>query len=96
MRLAIEPSRGEPPPTASGGTAACARDLLEAGADPNKAKDNGFTALMYSCQNDHEHCARALLEAGADKDKEIPGYPGANALVIARQAGHSAICNLLE
>ena len=28
----------------------CARALLEAKADPNKANNNGFTALMHSCQ----------------------------------------------
>ena len=31
----------------------CASNLLKANADPNKATNNGYTALMLSCQNGH-------------------------------------------
>ena len=78
-----------------GGNEQCVHALIEAGADMEKPDNEGFTPLMSCCQNGHDLCARALLEAGADKDKELPGYPGANALAIAKQAGHSGICNLL-
>ena len=82
--------------SASRGHDLCARALLEAGADLNMQNNEGYTALMWASNKNHELCARALLEAGADTDKELPGYPGANALAIAKQAGHTAICNLLS
>ena len=60
----------------------CARALLEAKADPNKAEDGGFTALMWCCQKGNELCARALLEAEADPNKATDD--GFTALITAR------------
>jgi ankyrin repeat protein len=39
--------------------------LLEAKADPNQAKPDGWTALMLAAMNGHEQVALVLLEAGA-------------------------------
>ena len=35
------------------GNEQCARNLLEANAEPNKAANQGETALMVACQNGH-------------------------------------------
>ena len=48
----------------------CARALLEAKASPNKANNDGATALMLACAANHDQCARALLEAKADPNTE--------------------------
>jgi hypothetical protein len=45
--------------------------LLEAKADPNKARSDGVTALMCAAQNGHEQVV-VLLKAGADRNKELP------------------------
>ena len=39
--------------------------LLEAKADPNKANDEGVTALIKAAEYGHEQCVRALTEAGS-------------------------------
>ncbi len=49
------------------GHTACARQLLAAGADPNAANHDGFTALhIASCRADTE-CMELLLAAGASQ-----------------------------
>ena len=45
------------------------RALIEAGADVNKAKDDGVTPLYIATCNGHEAVVRALIEAGADVNK---------------------------
>ena len=45
------------------------RALIEAGADVNKAMDNGATPLYMAAQNGHEAVVRALIEFGADVNK---------------------------
>ena len=50
------------------GREACARALLDKGANVDVANSDGFTALMAACQNGHEACARALLDKGAKVD----------------------------
>jgi len=39
--------------------------LIEAGADANKAVENGLTLLCIAAQQGHEAVVRALIEAGA-------------------------------
>jgi cytohesin len=41
------------------------RALIEAGADVNKATDNGGTPLVVAVKSGHETVVRALIEAGA-------------------------------
>ena len=45
------------------------RALIEAGADVNKAMDDGATPLYVAAQEGHEAVVRALIEAGADVNK---------------------------
>ena len=45
------------------------RALIEAGADVNKARDNGVTPLFIAAHKGHEAVVRALIEAGADVNK---------------------------
>jgi ankyrin repeat protein len=52
-----------------------ARLLIEAGADIDKAKDNGVTPLYVASQNGHVEVARLLIEAGADIDKAADNGP---------------------
>ena len=42
------------------------RALIEAGADINKARDNGVTPLYIAAQEGLEVVLRALIELGAD------------------------------
>lgn len=48
---------------------ACLRRLLEAGADIEKADDEGRTSLHWAAELGQRDCLRMLLEAGAEKDK---------------------------
>eukprot|EP00972_Heterocapsa_arctica_P044157 6518149-Heterocapsa_arctica.AAC.1 len=45
------------------------RLLCGAGADKDKARPDGATALYIASQNGHLEVARLLCEAGADMDK---------------------------
>ena len=40
--------------------------LIQAGADVDKAMNNGFTALMLASQYGHGAIVEVLLQAGAD------------------------------
>ena len=71
-----------------------ARFLLENGATVDATEEDGYTALMFCCENGHEQCVNALVEAKANihaknKDKDT-------ALDIARREGHAVVCQLLE
>ena len=46
-----------------------ARLLCEAGADTDKAMQDGCTSLIMASRNGHLEVARLLCEAGAEKDK---------------------------
>ena len=71
----------------------CARVLLEAKADPNKANNAGVTALMLSASDGHNLCVRALLENGAAVDAtEEDGW---TALMFAKQNNHDLCARLL-
>ena len=67
--------------------------LIQAGADINKAKNNGYTALMVASEKGHAAIVEALIQAGADIDKAANN--GYTALMFAHHAGHSAIVKLL-
>ena len=76
----------------------CARALLEAKADPNKAIDQegqnkGFTALMWAAQFGHDLCARVLLEAGAAVNHAAVN--GATALILSASNGQENCVQLL-
>ena len=43
--------------------------LLSAGADKDKADNNGWTPLIWAAGGGHVEIVRLLLAAGADKDK---------------------------
>ena len=47
--------------------------LIEAGADVNKAADDGETPLYTAASNGHEAVVTALIEAGADVNKADNG-----------------------
>eukprot|EP00972_Heterocapsa_arctica_P035152 5175096-Heterocapsa_arctica.AAC.1 len=49
-----------------------ARLLCEAGADKDKARPHGATALYAASESGHLEVVRLLCEAGADKDKVGP------------------------
>jgi ankyrin repeat protein len=51
------------------GCLACARTLIEAGADLDKADPEEVSPLLLAIQNAHYDTARLLLESGADPDK---------------------------
>ena len=71
----------------------CAHALIEAGAAVNATTNAGATALMYSADGGHLPCAQILIDAGADKNVECSF---GTALSLARQNGHTVLCELLE
>jgi hypothetical protein len=79
---------------APSGHEAVVRALIEAGADINKARDNGVTPLYIAAQQGHEAVVRALIEAGADvnKARDTGGTP----LFTAALEGHTAIVQILR
>ena len=79
---------------ARSGHEAVVRALIEAGADINKARDNGVTPLYIAAQQGHEAVVRALIEAGADvnKARDTGGTP----LFTAALEGHTAIVQILR
>ena len=52
------------------GREAVVRALIEAGADINKAKNNGVTPLYIAAQVGHEAVVRALIELSADVTRQ--------------------------
>ena len=58
------------------------RLLLAAGADPNQARPDGTTALMYHAGLGNADAIEVLLEAGADVT--VAGKGGATAIDVAR------------
>mgnify|MGYP000090432921 FL=1 len=70
------------------------RALIEAGADVNKADDNGVTPLYMAAEQGHEGAVRALVELDADINKAID--VGATPLYVAALQGYLAIVQILE
>ena len=69
------------------------KGLLAAGANKEKAMDNGATPLYIAAHNCHIAVVEALLKVGADKDKAKDD--GATPLYIAAQNGHIAVAEAL-
>lgn len=67
--------------------------LLEAGADPNTAQQEGFRPLHSAAQNGNVDIIRRLLEAGADPT--IPDTQGRPPSALAAEGGFEAIVELL-
>ena len=69
------------------------KDLIQWGAQVNKAKDGGFTPLYIATQNGHTATAEMLILLGAQVDK-AERY-GATPLYIAAQNGRTATAEML-
>ena len=71
------------------------RKMLEQGADPNVQSRDGYTALMYACQDRRTDTAtvRKMLEQGADPN--VQNNYGETALMKACRSGHTDIARLL-
>ena len=51
----------------------CCERILAAGADKDKADDDGWTPSIRAASNGHVEIVEMLLAAGADKDKADNG-----------------------
>jgi ankyrin repeat protein len=72
-----------------------ARQLLDAGADPNLAADGAFTALLAAAVRGDRAMVDLLLERGAATDPDVrPGVPAP--AVAALLAGHGDIAMRLD
>jgi len=72
------------------GGAACARHLIDAGADAN-AKWSPFTLLAVAAGYDDLAMARLLIDAGADVNAPVEGLP----IIAAVRGGHIEMTRLL-
>ena len=72
-----------------GGHAACARLLIELGADTNAASNDGATPLAMCCINGHDACAALLLSARAEAERTTA--QGYSPLFAAAHGGHSRL-----
>lgn len=75
------------------GYEACARLLVQHGANKNKAENYGATPLYIACQNGHEACARLLVELGANINP--PMNHGVTPQLAACDNGNEACARLL-
>ena len=71
-----------------------ARLLLEHGADPELAEENGVTPLHIACLHGRLEIVELLLNAGVDMEREAAG--GYTGYETARLAGHQGIMRLIE
>jgi ankyrin repeat protein len=68
--------------------------LISAGADPNQADSDGWTALMFAAETDAELPVKILLAAAAD-----PAHvsrDGRTAASIGKDRGHLELASLLD
>ena len=68
--------------------------LLAAGADKDKADNDGYTPLLGAAGEGHVEIVRLLLAAGANKNKATS--VGMTALSLATSRGHQEIVQLLQ
>merc|ERR1719421_1487739 len=66
--------------------------LLDGGAEVDRANQDGATPLYVACQNGHVDAARLLLDKGADVDQSRNGV---TLLFLACQNGHVDVAQLL-
>ncbi len=71
------------------------RLLLDAGADPNRANNRGWTPLHQAAYSNQPQTAQALLDAGAAVDLSARG-DGGTPLVVALFWGHREMADLLS
>lgn len=76
------------------GSIECVRELLDAGADPNKFERDGWSALHWAACNGHVDIATLLLERGASLDQVDD--PGLTPLNWARLRKHLKVVDVLE
>ena len=91
-----DPDLGHPAPlwvASARGHVETVRLLLEAGADKNKAEQDGTTPLFVASQQGQLEVARLLLESEADQDKARNDDIGP--LFIAAQQGHVEVARIL-
>ena len=70
----------------------CLQLLLDAGADPDKRRNDGFTPLCSACNGGHKECAEVLIRAGASLETAAGTCAP---LVGAARGGHVACVVLL-
>ena len=72
------------------------KELLEAGADPNKFKSiHGYTALYAAAENGHNEVVKTLIKAKCDLN--VKSEDGDTALHRAAENGHgNVVISLLE
>ena len=68
--------------------------LLDRGADPNLAGEDGLFPLMHACARNNVAIAGQLIEHGASVDAETSG--GTTSLIVAAAAGHRDAVDLLH
>ena len=68
--------------------------LLRHGADTDVQKEDGWTALMFACQEGYLETVELLLASGADPS--ISNHGGVTAPMIASYFGHQDIVDLLQ
>jgi ankyrin repeat protein len=66
---------------------------IDAAVVASHATQAGYTALMYAAEAGQQHCVHRLLRAGARKEEQTA--TGKTALSLARDKGHTVICDLL-
>ena len=72
------------------------RLLCEAGADKDKADNDGSTALMSASVRGHLEVVRLLCEAGVDKEgSRLLRGSRTTALQLASASGHQDVADLL-
>jgi ankyrin repeat protein len=69
------------------------RAVLEAGADPNAAQQQGFRPIHEAGSSGSRELAELLLKYGADPT--MKGDSGKNAIDIAREKGHAEFADWL-
>ena len=67
--------------------------LLDAGASPNAACQDGATPLFIASQESHVDVVKVLASRGANVD--APFYDGTTALIVAAQNGSEAVVEVL-
>jgi ankyrin repeat protein len=66
---------------------------MEAGADVNKARNNGATPLLMAAQFGNETLVRALIKAGADVNRA--SNEGVTPLFVAAGFDHETVVRVL-